>query len=46
MKGRALLFSAFNATLRLDPWETGANAEADPTRRAQARAAIFTILTM
>jgi hypothetical protein len=46
MNGRALLFSAFKATLARLAVVAGAKAEADPTRRVAARAAIFTILTI
>jgi hypothetical protein len=43
MNGRALLFSAFNATLRLEADFAGVKAETDPARTAVARAVNFTI---
>jgi hypothetical protein len=46
MKGKDLLFSAFNATLRLKAELAGAKDEANPARRAAVRAAIFTIFVV
>jgi hypothetical protein len=46
MKGRALLFSALNATLRLKADFAGAKAETDPARTAVARAVNFAIFVV